>query len=66
LQIQYLGLHTDQLEVSIFDLNGKLLLKDELRYFKQHIDVSILRSGTYILHINQGKQLIHQEKLIKR
>jgi hypothetical protein len=66
LQIQYLGLHTDQLEVSIFDLNGKLLLKDELRYFKQHIDVSILKSGTYILHINQGKQLIHQEKLIKR
>jgi Secretion system C-terminal sorting domain len=66
LQIQYLGLSTDQLEVSIFDLNGKLLLKDELRYFKQHIDVSILKSGTYILHINQGKQLIHQEKLIKR
>lgn len=66
LQIQYLGLHTDQIEVSIFDLNGKLLLKDELRYFKQHIDVSLLNSGTYILKISQGKQLIHQEKLIKR
>ena len=66
LQIQYLGLHTDQIEVSIFDLNGKLLLKDELRYFKQQIDVSLLNSGTYILKISQGKQLIHQEKLIKR
>ncbi|MEY4485743.1 MAG: hypothetical protein RL440_274 [Bacteroidota bacterium] len=66
LQIQYLGLHTDQIEVSIFDLNGKLLLKDELRYFKQLIDVSLLNSGTYILKISQGKQLIHQEKLIKR
>lgn len=66
LQIQYLGLHTDQIEVSIFDLNGKLLLKDELRYFKQHIDVSLLNSGTYILKISQGKQLIQQEKLIKR
>jgi hypothetical protein len=41
-------------------------LKDELRYFKQHIDVSLLNSGTYILKISQGKQLIHQEKLIKR
>lgn len=65
LQVQYLGLQTDHLEVRVFDMNGKLLLKDELHYFIQNIDVSHLKTGTYILKISRGNQLIHQEKLIK-
>ena len=66
IHIQGLGLPFDQLELSIFDMNGKLLLKEDLLYFQQNIDVSALNTGTYILKISNAKQILHQEKLLKR
>jgi hypothetical protein len=47
-------------------MNGKLLLKEDLLYFQQNIDVSALNTGTYILKISNAKQILHQEKLLKR
>ena len=66
IHIQGLGLPFDQLELSILDMNGKLLLKEYLLYFQQNIDVSALNTGTYILKISNAKQILHQEKLLKR
>lgn len=66
LHIQCLGLLSDNLEVSIFDITGKLLVKDHLLYFQQNIDVANLIAGNYILKIGNGGQIIHEEKLIKR
>jgi hypothetical protein len=65
LRIQCLGLSADNFEVSIFDMNGKLLLNDQLLFFQQSLDVSVLRPGSYILKISNGKQVIHEEMLIK-
>jgi hypothetical protein len=47
-------------------MTGKLLVKDYLLYFQQHIDVAHLKAGNYILKIGKGDQIIHEEKLIKR
>jgi len=66
IHIQGLGLPFDQLELSILDMNGKLLLKEYLLYFQQNIDVSALNTGTYILKVSNAKQILHQEKLLKR
>lgn len=66
LNIQSVGLPFDQLEYSIFDMNGKLLLKQDLIYFQQNIDVSALQTGTYILKIGNANRILHHEKFIKR
>jgi hypothetical protein len=47
-------------------MNGKLLLKDDLLYFQQNMDVSSLKTGTYILKIGNSSQTLHQQKLLKR
>ena len=66
IHIQGLGLPFDQLELSIFDMNGKLLLKEDLLYFQQNMDVSTLKTGTYILKIGNSSQILHQQKVLKR
>ncbi|MEN9969243.1 MAG: hypothetical protein RIR94_1439 [Bacteroidota bacterium] len=66
VHIQCLGLSSDHFEVSIFDMNGKLLLKEHLLYFQQNFDVTILKSGSYILKIGNDKQILHQEKIVKQ
>jgi hypothetical protein len=66
VHIQCLGLSSDNFEVSIYDMTGKLLLKEHLLYFQQNMDVAILKSGNYILKIGKGDQVIHEEKLSKR
>ena len=66
LHIQSLGLLHDQLELSIFDMNGKLLLKEDLLYLQQNIDVTALKTGTYILKIGTSNQILHQENIVKR
>lgn len=66
VHIQCLGFPSDHLEVSIFDMTGKLLLKDHLLYLQQNIDVGILKSGNYILKIGKSGQIIHEEKLSKQ
>lgn len=66
LRIQSSGLSLENLDLSIYDLNGKLLLKEALLYFQQNIDVTALQNGTYILRIGSDKQMLHQEKFVKR
>jgi hypothetical protein len=66
VHVQCLGLPFDQLELTIFDMNGKLLLKEDLLYFQQGIDVTELKTGTYILKISNSSQILHQQKLLKR
>jgi hypothetical protein len=66
VHIQCFGFPFDQLELTIFDMNGKLLLKEDLLYFQQGIDVTELKTGTYILKISNSSQILHQQKLLKR
>ena len=66
IHIQTLGFPFEQLELTIFDEHGKLLLKEDLLYFQQNIDVITLKPGTYILKIGNAKQILHQEKILKR
>jgi hypothetical protein len=66
VHIQCLGLSSDNFEVSIYDLNGKLLLKESLLYFQQKIDLSNLLSGYYILKIGNDQKLLYQQKMVKR
>ena len=66
LHIQSLGLPFDQLELTLFDMNGRLLLKEDLLNFQQKIDVTALKTGTYILKIGNSSQILHQQKLLKR
>ena len=66
IHIERLGLPFEQLELTIFDVNGKLLLKEDLLYFQQNIDVTAMKPGTYILKIGNAKQILHQEKILKQ
>ena len=66
LRIQSSGLSLENSDLSIYDLNGKLLLKEALLHFQQNIDVTALQNGTYILRIGSDKQMLHQEKFVKR
>lgn len=66
IHIESLGFPFEQLELTIFDVHGKLLLKEDLLYFQQNIDVTALKPGTYILKIGNAKQILHQEKILKR
>jgi hypothetical protein len=66
VHIQCFGFPFDQLELTIFDMNGKLLLKEDLLYFQQDIDVTALKTGTYILKIGNSSQILHQQKVLKR
>lgn len=50
--------------VSIFDLFGKLLLKQNVTNYNQVIDVSFIPSGTYIINFNSKNQY-ESSKLIK-
>jgi N-acetylneuraminic acid mutarotase len=66
VHIQSFGLPSDQLELSIFDWNGKLLLKEDLLYLQQSINISHFPAGPYSLQISNGTQVIHHEKILKR
>ena len=51
-----LTLPTDNNEIKIFDLQGKLLLQQEVGQTAQ-ITVSMLQIGTYVLIINNSESL---------
>ena len=66
LQIQCMGIWSQDIEISIFDLNGRLYLNDHLLFLQQSLDVSHLIPGTYILKIGNDHQIIYEEKIIKK
>jgi hypothetical protein len=53
-------------EITVYGLEGKLLLKEPRLLFKQDVALSHLQSGTYLLRIEQEGQVLYQEKIIKR
>lgn len=57
---------TAKQEITVYGLDGKLLLKEPRLLFKQNVAVSHLQSGTYLLRIEQEGQVLYQEKIVKR
>ena len=66
LKIQRFGLAHENFELSIFDMNGRLLLKQELFDFQQTLNVSHLPVGTYSLQIGNADHIVYREKIMKR
>lgn len=54
LNIDYRNLHVDNLSIEVVDLTGHVLVVENA---KTKVDVSNLRTGTYILRIKNGKGL---------
>lgn len=52
------------IKLQIFDMNGKCILKEELRNEINYIDVSMLIKGMYLIQIIENNQ-IYQKKMIK-
>ena len=48
----------------LYDLSGKLLLKDLIKNDNTTIPISNFRKGFYLLKISDFKGLIHAEKII--
>ncbi len=57
---------TAKQEITVYGLDGKLLLKEPRLFFKQNVAMSHLQSGTYLLRIEQEGQVLYQEKIVKR
>ena len=57
---------TAKQEITVYGLDGKLLLKEPRFLFKQNVALSHLQSGTYLLRIEQEGQVLYQEKIVKR
>ena len=55
----------EQVEVRIFDINGQEVLRKELNALRNQLDVSVLRSGVYLLKL-EGKNLMKIERLVKQ
>jgi len=57
---------TAKQEITVYGLDGKLLLKEPRLLFKQNVDISHLQSGSYLLQIEQEGNVLYQEKIVKR
>lgn len=57
------GLYTD-LEFLLYDLNGKLLLREQLNASEQSISIEHLPAGMYIYRIIQGEKLLESSRLV--
>ena len=55
------GLETDPVSVDIFDMHGKLLMRDD----DTDLDVSVLPTGMYTVRVNTGDRVLNL-KLIKQ
>lgn len=56
-----------QLDLAVYDISGKEILKEELRItagFKKTLDLSRFGEGTYILNIFGGSKAVFKAKLI--
>jgi hypothetical protein len=54
----------NDIQVSIFDISGQLLLQQSLQLAKTEIDISSFAKGVYVLKVENEKGII-MEKLIK-
>jgi hypothetical protein len=52
--------------VSVFDMNGRLMLRREVNAVNTQIDISALPAGVYIMRIRNGAQEVNMTKIIKQ
>jgi len=54
-------------EISLYKLNGKMLLKRDINTKEKiyKVDISFIKSGIYLLKVNSGKEKIMQKIIIK-
>lgn len=53
-------------EVSIFDVNGRVVLRREMSTVKTQFDISALPAGVYIIRIKNGAKEVNMTKIIKQ
>ncbi|QHS59173.1 zinc-dependent metalloprotease [Chitinophaga agri] len=53
-------------EVSIFDVNGRVVLRRELNPVNAQLDISALPAGVYILRVKNGVKEVSKTKVIKQ
>lgn len=52
-------------KVSLFDVQGQLVLEQNLAELRNHLDISQLKSGVYLIKL-EGKDIMQVERIIKR
>ena len=52
------------LDVIIYNLQGKIVLENEIKNNSESIDVSTLSEGVYVIAISTGDRIVKQEKLV--
>lgn len=60
------GIAQDDLVITIYDVFGKLILRENTQNTTTSLNLSELTSGMYIVRISQNGQIIRQQKVIKR
>ncbi|SEM57993.1 Por secretion system C-terminal sorting domain-containing protein [Chitinophaga rupis] len=53
-------------EVSMFDVNGRLVLRREMSEVNTQLDISALPAGVYIMRIKNGVNEVNRTKIIKQ
>jgi hypothetical protein len=53
-------------EVSMFDVNGRLVLRREVNPVNTQLDISALPAGVYIMRIKNGVKEVNMTKIIKQ
>ncbi|MCF6407203.1 T9SS type A sorting domain-containing protein [Chitinophaga filiformis] len=53
-------------EVSIFDVNGRVVLRREMSTVKTQLDISALPAGVYMVRIRNGAKEVSMTKIIKQ
>jgi hypothetical protein len=53
-------------EVSLFDVNGRMVLRREVNPVNTQLDISTLSPGVYILRIKNGAKEVNMTKIVKQ
>ncbi|HEY8918644.1 MAG TPA: T9SS type A sorting domain-containing protein, partial [Chitinophaga sp.] len=53
-------------EVSMFDVNGRVVLRREMSEANTQLDISALPAGIYIMRIKNGANEVNRTKIIKQ
>ena len=61
IDLPYIG----EAQLSLYSLSGKLLIKEQLKASHQSVDISSLKSGMYIIEIQQNNKFKREKLVIK-
>ncbi|WP_343672482.1 reprolysin-like metallopeptidase [Chitinophaga sp.] len=53
-------------EVSMFDVNGRLVLRREVNAVTAQLDISTLSTGVYIIRVKNGEKEVSMTKIVKQ